>query len=347
MTGYSGYTRILRGIFVLLTFAAVVPAGIAAPLEDIRLGVILTTAKEDHCFMFGPYAISEQKSKEYLSGLAHELAFTKDLPRPWPEWKFVSLSAVYCHAGPEGAQAFLSIAQEPKRIANCTTLEKLLERCNCVVLVNTGGKGEANLELVSKCLEAGRPVFVDKFLAATASQAHQLIELAQQNDVSLMSSSFLLFSEPGLEAKAKLSDAGLTKVTSGGWDGGNIAGDIHPISHILMMTGERKPVCVRCEQTDAGWKAIVTFDDGVIGELAPRKPNTVFELYSISEGATYYAHYENRHTRPSSITTLQHFFDYVRGKGPGVSPMVMESALAIWETAAKAREAGKTVMIGE
>jgi predicted dehydrogenase len=345
MTGYR--IRVLQSIVGLSLVMTVIPHGIAAPLEDVRIGVILTTAKEDHSFMFGPSIISEEKSKEYLSGLAHDLLFSKELPPAWPEWKFMQISAVYCHAGPEGADAFLSITRELKKIAKCDTLEKLLEKCNCVVLVNTGGKGEANFELVSKCLEAGHPIFVDKFLAATASQAHQLIELAQQKEVPLMSASFLLFSEPGLQVKSKIDDRGLTKVTSTGWDGTNIAGDIHPISHMLMMTGERKPVSVRCEQGDAGWKAIVTFSDGVIGELAPRKPNTVFELYTVSEGATYYAHYENKHTRPSSIITLQHFYDYVRGKGPGVSPMIMESAIAIWEAAGKARETGKTVIIGE
>ncbi|MFH1739775.1 MAG: hypothetical protein ABIH23_12255 [bacterium] len=318
-----------------------------SPLKEVNLGLILSTQKEDHCFMFGNLALSEEKSKEYLSGLGHDLAFSKDLSPAWPDWDYVHICAVYCLAGHEGSSRFIEMMREPEKVADCQTLDELLAKCNSVFLVNTGGSGEHNTEIISACLEAGRPTFVDKFLSPKLSETKKLLEMARERGVPLGSSSYIWTSQPGLDLKAKLRGKKLTRIISTGWGGNNIAADIHAIAQMFILSENRRPVSVRHEEKD-GPKAIVTFDDGLVGELVPRRPTGIFELEAISEGITYSAiPYEGKHSRPSSMNLLKLWFGYLRGENKGIPMHLMEDAVAIWEAAGKARESGETILISD
>ena len=335
-------------VVVVLFLCSTVAWVEASPLDNIELGIILSTAKEDHCFILGSLGLSEEKSKDYLSGLGHELAFSKELEPAWPDWDFVRVTAVYCHAGSEGAEALIGMMDDPSAIVLCETLAELLENCNCVMLINTGGTGDDNYEIVSNCIEEGRPIFVDKFLASDLTEARTLLDLAQNKGVPLVSSSYIWTSQPGIELKEKIEGKKLTKVTSSGWSGGKITGGIHTIAQMQLLSDDRRPVSVRVEENESGETAIVTFEDGLVGEMIPRRAGKIFELEAEAGGEVFQAEvFEGKHSRHSAINLFSLFFDHVRGKNPGQPSHFMEDAVAIWEAAEKAKATEAPVTIEE
>lgn len=338
--------KIVLALVALGAFA--VPSfGKSPPLEKIELGLVLSTEKEDHCFIFGPLGLSEEKSKDYLSGLGHDLAFSDKFAPAWPKWDFVRISSVYCQAGVDGAGRFIGMMEDPSGIVKCETIDQLLENCNCVALINTGGVGADNFELVSACLQARRPTFVDKFLAADLSEARILLKMARELDVPLVSSSYIWTSQPGLELRKQLAGKKLTKVISTGWSSGKVTGAIHTIAQLQLLSENRRPLSVRVDkEAEGGAKAVVTFDDGLVGEMIPRAGGEIFGLQAVADGTTYKAApYEAKHSRPSPINLYSLFFDYVRGKNRGQAAHLMEDALAIWEATEKSIETGAEVAI--
>ena len=322
--------------------------GASDRLTQINLGVILSTQKEDHCFILGALGLSAQKSKDYLSGLGHELAFSDALEPAWPEWDSIRISGVYCHAGVAGAKQLVEMMEVPSAIVACDTLDQLLQNCNCVLLVNTGGNGDDNFALVSACLKAGHPTFVDKFLAPSLSETRTLLKMARVLDVPLVSSSYIWTSQPGLELKKRLEGKKLTGIVSSGWSPGEITGGIHAIAQMQLLSGDRRPRSVRVEERPEGARACVLFDDGLVGELIPRRDGKIFELEATAGGATYQAvPYEEKHSRPSPINLFSLFFDSVRGNKSQQPEHLKEDAVAIWDATNKAIETGAEVMISD
>ena len=211
-------------------------------------------------------------------------------------------------------------------------------------LVSTADNGAVKDELVPQCLAAGKPLFVDKFLGSSLQKAREFISLAEEQDVRLASASLLWMGQPALDLKAQLAGRQPTRVASTGWSGGGISGDIHPIAHLLSIAGDARPVSVRYESGDAPM-AVVTFDNGLTGELVGRRPAAIFELDAECDGEILNEGYDAKHSRPSAINMLQYFFDYVRGKNDGVPARVMEDYLAISDATAKAQATAAMVVL--
>jgi len=339
-----------RVLAVLFLAGAVSAAGVcyaAAPLHDINLGIILTTNEESHCFMFGGLGLSSEKTKEtgFLTGIGYDLAFSDQYSPPWPKWEGVRIAAVYCHAGPEAAGKFIASMESPSSVVLCKTPAELFANCNCVFLVSTSANGPEKDELAPQCIAAGKPTFVDKYLASSAEQARKFIQMAEEGGVPLESSSLLWLGKPAKDLKAQLAGRKPTRVVSMGWSGENIAGDIHPIAHLISLAENRRPVSVYYDAA-AKPKTIVSFDDGLVGELVPGTPDAPFSLQVDCEGKTLKVDYQNADSRPSAVNQLSYFFDYVRGKNKGVPAHVMEDSLALWDAAQKSKQTGDTVMLG-
>lgn len=318
----------------------------AAPLQEIRLGIILATSEESHCFMFGGLGLSPEKTKEtgFLTGLGYDLAFSDEYAPPWPKWDGVEITAVYCHDGPEAAAKFIASMKDPARVVLCETLDKLFANCNSVFLVSTSANSPQKDEIVPQCIAAGKPTFVDKYLASDSYMARKFIQMAKARGVVLSSSSLLWMGRPVMDLKAQLGDKKPARIVSMGWSGQNIAGDIHPIAHLISAAEHRRPVSVYYDEA-AKPKTLVTFDDGLVGELVPGIPAAPFVLQVEADGGTYTAEYQNADSRPSAINQLSFFFDNVRGKNAGVPARVMEDYLAVWDAAQKSKATHAPVVI--
>lgn len=131
---------------------------------------------------------------------SHSPAFTELLnatgsDAPYPDMRVVA-------AYPKGS---LTIESSYSRIPRYTeavqehgveivdSIEALLKRVDAVLLTTNDGK--RHLEQARQVIEAGKPVFVDKPIAASLSDAVAIFEEAERHDVPLFSSSSLRYTE--------------------------------------------------------------------------------------------------------------------------------------------------------
>jgi hypothetical protein len=78
MIRFSRLFRISILLALALQFVSVSEA------KTIDLGVVLTRPVEDHAFILNRFGLSEEKTKGYLSDLAHDLAFSRNRSRSGP-----------------------------------------------------------------------------------------------------------------------------------------------------------------------------------------------------------------------------------------------------------------------
>jgi predicted dehydrogenase len=89
------------------------------------------------------------------------------------------------------------------------TVDALVAKCDVVLLESVDGR--VHLEQALPVLRAGKPVFIDKPLAASLVDAVAIVEVAQRRKVPLFSSSALRFS-PGVQAMRHGAQAGIGPV---------------------------------------------------------------------------------------------------------------------------------------
>ena len=92
--------------------------------------------------------------------------------------------------------------------------ERVAESCDAVML--EAADGRAHLELFRRIAPYGKPVFIDKPLAASARDAEEILRLAELHRVPVMSSSALRFAD-GLDRRAGGgADAAIAARAAGG-----------------------------------------------------------------------------------------------------------------------------------
>jgi predicted dehydrogenase len=114
-----------------------------------------------------------------------------------------------------------------------------------------------HFEIASRCLKAGKSTLVEKPLATSCDQAEQLIRMARERDLTLMSGHTFEYSAPVLKIRELIDDGELGDIfyiSSVRANLGlfrrdvNVAWDLatHDISIILMLLGEM-PLEVTCQ----------------------------------------------------------------------------------------------------
>jgi hypothetical protein len=173
---------------VVLPAAAALVAGVASGGEPIRLGIIgLDTS--------------------------HAPAFTKILNDPQAPDDVAGCRVVI--ATPQGSPDIpASVSRLEKFTAEVRglgveivpTIDAVVAGCDAVLLESVDGR--PHLEQVLPVLRAGKPVFVDKPLAASLADAIAIVETARKRRVPMFSSSALRFSD-GIHA---LRDETITEI---------------------------------------------------------------------------------------------------------------------------------------
>ncbi len=162
--------------------------------------------------LFGPLLKSfatttgETKTRIGIIGLdtSHSVAFTKALngPSPLPAYKGFTITAAY----PRGSA---DIVSSVKRIPGYTeevkklgvdivdSIEELLQKSDVILLETNDGR--PHLAQALTVIKAGKPLFIDKPVAASLSDAIAIYETARKYKVPVFSSSSLRYMETAQE----------------------------------------------------------------------------------------------------------------------------------------------------
>lgn len=174
----------IRSSVVTVFVACLVLAKTAAAAPPIRVGVI---------------------------GLdAHAVAWEKLLARatptgPFPEIASLEIVAAVAAGSPDIAEAAPRLAAgiEHYRRAGirlCDNVGELLTLVDAVMILS--GDGRAHLDQARLVIAAGKPIFIDKPMAASVAPAQEIFRLAAERKVPVFSSSSLRFA-PGTVALVK------------------------------------------------------------------------------------------------------------------------------------------------
>jgi predicted dehydrogenase len=134
---------------------------------------------------------------------AHALAWTRILNNPQAEGELQDLVVVAAYPGgspdiPQSMQ-LLEKAMQPIRHMNVEivdSISQLVKMVDAVMILSIDGR--THLQQARPVIAAGKPLFIDKPLAASLSEARQIFALAEQGNTPCFSSSALRFS-PGTQ----------------------------------------------------------------------------------------------------------------------------------------------------
>jgi hypothetical protein len=79
-----------------------------------------------------------------------------------------------------------------------TSIEEVVSECDAIMIENVDGR--KHLEIARKVLPFGKPVFIDKPLAASLEDGREIVRLARVHGAPLFSASALRYSRPVIEA---------------------------------------------------------------------------------------------------------------------------------------------------
>jgi len=160
-----------------------------------------------------PTPSSAQPLRAGIVGLdAHALPWTKILNNPQAEGELADMVVVAGYPGgspdiPQSMQ-ILERSVEPIRAAGVEivdSIDALLAKVDVVLVLSIDGR--THLEQARRVIAAGKPLFVDKPMAASVEDAREIFRLAREKGVPCFSSSALRFS-PGTVAACQESEVG-------------------------------------------------------------------------------------------------------------------------------------------
>ena len=161
------------------------------------------------CFVCSLCAQENRTFKAGIIGLdtSHVIAFTKILndPEAPPELAGCRVVAAYPPGSPDIES---STSRVPKYTAQLSemgveivgSIEELLEKVDVILLESNDGR--PHLEQVRPVLRAGKPVFIDKPISASLSDAMKILREAEEAGVPVFSSSSLRFGSDTQDAVA-------------------------------------------------------------------------------------------------------------------------------------------------
>jgi len=146
---------------------------------------------------------------------SHVTAFTEVLNNPQAKGHIPGGKVVAAYKGgsadipssSERVEGYAKTLREKYGVQMCDSIEELCTNVDVVLLESVDGR--PHLEQVKPVLKAGKPVFVDKPMAASLHDAIEIFRLAKAANVPIFSSSGLRFAK----ANQAIRDGSLGKVT--------------------------------------------------------------------------------------------------------------------------------------
>ena len=163
-------------------------AGSAAPAADLRVGIIgLDTS---HVTAFTK-VLNDPADKDHVPGARVVAAFKGGSPD--------------IEASSSRLEGYTKTLQEKYGVKIFATIEELCQQVDAVLLESVDGR--PHLEQVKPVFKAGKPVFIDKPIAASLRDAIEIIRMAKASGVPMFSASSYRFHETLIELKqAKIGE---------------------------------------------------------------------------------------------------------------------------------------------
>jgi predicted dehydrogenase len=230
-----------------------------------------------------PWAAKELKAGVIGTDTSHVPAFA-ELFRLHPEWKIKVVAAFKggspdIPASADRVERFATTMREKHQVEFVNSIEELLPKVDVVVLQSLDGR--VHLEQVRPVLKAGKRVFIDKPIAASAADARRIVELSRTTGTPFFSASTARF---GADMRRLRENPGVGKVTKvqGSSSISKIPGHpdlafygIHGVEALYAVMG-RGCVSVTRKNEDGADVTTGKWKDGRIGVYyAPRKDEKV------------------------------------------------------------------------
>jgi predicted dehydrogenase len=177
---------------------------------------------------------------------------------------------------------FTRTLRDKHKVEIVGSIGELLKKVDAVLLESVDGR--PHLQQVRPVIEAGKPVFIDKPVAASLADAIEIFELARKHKVPCFSSSSLRF-HPRLHALAKDPSVGAIKQCDATGTVSTLKGHpelffygIHGVEMLFAVLGQG------CET--------VTWKDGVVrgvwkdGRVGTFRPGKAFQVKVVGEKGT-------------------------------------------------------------
>jgi predicted dehydrogenase len=285
---------------------------------------------------------------------SHVVAFTRLLNDPTNEFHIPGGKVVAAFPGGSAdlpfsagrVEDFTTKVRDEYGVEILDSPEAVEQQCNALLL--TAVDGRVHPQLLKMLAPAGKPIFIDKPFALSTPEAREMVEVAQQHNVSLMSCSSLRFAEPLVEVLRN------TEVVTGAdcsgpmelvpampglfWYG------IHTVEMLYAALGQG---CreVRAETNDGYDLITAVWADGRIGTVrGNRTGNNKFYATIHGEKISAFADASN-HPRPFYAALMQRVMDLFRGEAPAVAIDETLEIVRFIEAANQSRETGQKVAL--
>ena len=183
---------IVAGVVVLVAgMAMVAVAADASSTKPLRVGIIGTDTSHVPAFT---KALNDPQAAGDLAGVRVVAAFpggSPDLPSSW-----------------DRVQKYADELRK-MNVEIVDSIDELLKRVDVVLLESVDGR--PHLAQARPVIAAGKPLFIDKPMAASLADAMEIFRLAKQKNVPVFSSSSLRFSTSFQEVRNKTSKFGDVK----------------------------------------------------------------------------------------------------------------------------------------
>jgi predicted dehydrogenase len=228
------------------------PPPVALPRQPLRIGII--GCDTSHCVEFTA-RLNDEAHPGHTPGARVVAAYPTMSPdMPWSR---------------DRAEGFVRELRETHGVHLAGSIPEMLSDCDAVLLCSLDGR--AHPAQARPVLEAGKPVFVDKPVAASLSEARELYNLAKQTGTPMFGASAIRW-YPGI-IEVALADVGVVRsaISYGPAPLEPSHPDlffygIHPTEALFTVLG---PGCRRVQRVATQHTSVVVgeWDDGKVGTL--------------------------------------------------------------------------------
>jgi predicted dehydrogenase len=301
-----------------------------------------------------PWATKELRAGVIGTDTSHVPAFA-ELFRSHPEWK-IKVVAAYkggsadLPPSADRVERFATTLREKYQVEIVDSIEELLPKIDVVLLQSLDGR--AHLRQVEPVLKAGKRVFIDKPLAASAADARQIVALSKSTGTPFFSASTARF---GADVRRLRENPGVGKVTKvqgssnlsklGGHPDLSFYG-IHGVEALYAVMGRG---CVSVSRTIDNGADITTgkWKDGRIGVYySPRKDEKMppIRVWG-TQGTTDFVRDPKARNYEDLVRAIAEFFHTGR---PPIDPAESVEVMEFIDAAQLSHErGGKEVLLAE